>query len=372
MSAESRTPAVGGATHRLRSPRDATTMMGAVALALVPCFVVGTWNVGRQAAMALEGAGLDGPPGWRGELLGALGVAAEPGRALACLLQGSAWVLPLLAVSIATTLAWEHGFATWRRQAPGHGAVVTALVFTALLPPGTPLWQAVLGASFGMLFGKLVFGGAGYNPLNPAACGLALLWVSWPQAMNPDALFPGLAGYRGTAAFAQAAETGVAALGDTGLTFTQALLGALPGRIAETSALACLVGAAWLVQRRVASWRVISGVLLGAALVAGVTNLASEGTTPGWPWHLVVGGLAFVAVFVATDPVSSAATQAGRWLYGLLIGALVVLLRVAGPGHPDGVVPAVLLANVAAPLIDHAVVQFALHRRLRDRRKSHA
>lgn len=365
----------GGATRtapHVRARNGVDRMMRLVVLALLPCALVGAWNAGFQASAAPPAAGA-APAGWRATLMTSVGLEPAPGSPVACLVLGALHLVPLLVVTGAVALAWEHLFARVRRRPVGEGALVTALIFTLLLPPAAPPGQAALGVSFGMVLGKLVFGGIGRNFLNPAVTGLAFLAVSHPSPPGDVPAFPGLAGYGGTTVFARAATEGAQAIRDAGTTWTGALLGCEPGRLGETSAIACLAGAALLVAVRVASWRIMAGVGLGAAATALAWNLLAGGGGEGiapvpWHWHLVLGGLAFGAVFVATDPVSSASTRPGRWVYGVLIGSLAVLLRVASPEHPDGVVPAILLGNVSAPLIDHGVVRWSAARRRRRRR----
>jgi Na+-transporting NADH:ubiquinone oxidoreductase subunit B len=231
------------------------------------------------------------------------------------------------------------------------------------------LWQVALGMSFGVVVGKEIFGGTGRNFLNPAVTGLAFLYLAYPNAMAGDPLWNGIGGYGGASIFGQVAALGMDAVGQAGITWWQAFLGRLPGRFGETSTLACLLGAAVLIATGAASWRIMAGALLGLIGTAVLFNLAGGGGSPifamPWTWHLVLGGFAFGAVFLATDPVSAAATDTGRWLYGLLFGFMVVLIRVANPVHPDGVVFAVLFANVFAPLIDYGVVWANIRRRAR-------
>lgn len=362
--------ATSATAPHLRDGTSVPSLLRVVVVALLPCVLVGAWNTGRQACSALPLLEPGAEAGWRVECLRRLGLDLQPEGVVACFALGLLYLLPLLVAAAVATLGWERVFARLRHRPVGEGAFVTALVFTLLLPPATPVWQAAMGASFGIVLGKLVFGGIGRNFLNPAVVGLAYLAVAHAGVQAGGELFPGLAGYSGTDVFARAAEGGAAALRETGLSWGSAFLGDEPGRLGETSVLACLVGAAYLLLRRAASWRVMLAVVVGAALAAAGWNVLHGDPGPAagllpWHGHLWLGGLAFTAVFVATDPVSGAATPAGRWVFGLLLGVLVVSLRLGSPRHPDGVVAAVLLANVAAPLIDHAVVSWRLRRRTR-------
>jgi Na+-transporting NADH:ubiquinone oxidoreductase subunit B len=340
-----------------------------VVLALVPCLAMALYNTGHQANLAMAGLGLTAAPGWRGAVLDALGIGRDPASLWDCLWYGALLLLPILAVSLAVGAFWERLFAALRRRPLRDGLVVTALVFTLVLPPAAPLWQVALGMSFGVVIGKEIFGGTGKNILNPALVGLAFLYFGYPTEMAGDPLWSGVAGYRGSAAFGTVAAGGMEALGQTGVTWGRPFLGLTQGMLGQTSTLACLLGAVVLVASRVASWRIMAGVLLGMIGAALAFNVLGSGAGPifalPWHWHLTLGGFAFGMVFLATDPVSAAMTDTGRWIYGLLIGGVIVLVRVANPVHPDGVMLAVLFANISAPLIDYFVVWANIRRRAR-------
>ena len=361
--------AVTRAAPHLRGAVNLQGIMRIVVLALAPCVLMALYNSGHQANTALAGLGLDAVPGWRGALLDALGVGHDPAAVLPSVALGTLFFLPVFAVALVTGDLWERIFATWRRRPRGEGLGVTALIFALILPPAAPLWQVALGMSFGVVVGKEIFGGTGRNFLNPAVTGLAFLYLAYPNAMAGDPLWIGLGGYGGATIFGQVAALGMDAVGQAGITWWQAFLGRIPGPFGETSTLACLLGAAVLIATGAASWRIMAGALLGLIGTAVLFNLAGGDGSPifamPWSWHLVLGGFAFGAVFLATDPVSAAATDTGRWLYGLLFGFMVVLIRVANPVHPDGVMFAVLFANVFAPLIDYGVVWANIRRRAR-------
>lgn len=329
-----------GAPH-VRDRADLRWVMRTVLLALVPCVAVGLYQTGLQENRALLASGLEAPAGWRATLLARFGVGGETTSIRDCWLLGALHFVPLLAIALGVGAAWERIFAAARRRPRTAGLGVTAVLFTASLPPGVAGWQAALGISCAIVLGKEIFGGTGRNVFNPAVVGLVMLSFAYPDLRG----------------------IGVG-LADPQAPWLEAFLGREPGAEAramgQTSALACLLGAPILVQRRVASWRIMLGVVLGAAATGVVLSGAA------WSTHLASGGLAFGAVFLATDPVTSASTDRGRWIHGLLIGFLVVLLRVANPVQPDGVLLAILLGNIAAPSIDHAVVW--LHARKRRRR----
>lgn len=335
-----------GAPH-VRNAFDVSAAMRCVLAAAAPCLSVALYNSGYQASLALaQGAS---QPGWRSTLLSGIGLAPAPDSPLACLAHGALWVAPLLGVSLLAGWLVERAFARARGREADHVALpVIALLFTLSLPAGLPLWQAALGCAVGVALGKEIFGGFGRNFVNPALTGLAFLYFSYPDALVVDAT-----------PLAAAAEGGRAGLEAAGFAWRDAFLGRVPGALGQTSALACLAGAALLLYSGVASWRILAGGALG--LLAALAALAPLAAHPlaalPWHWHAVLGSFAFALVFLATDPVTAAVTNPGRWLYGLLIGALVVLVRLANPAHLDGALLAVLFANVSAPLLDQVAAR---------------
>jgi len=352
--------------------RDANNLRGVMTrmlVALGPCLVAAFYNSGYQANLALAKLGMTDLPGWRGAFLGALGIAYESSSVLACFAHGALYVLPILLVVLVTAGLWEALFAVMRKRPRTEGSVVTAVLFTLILPPGAPLWQVALGISFGIVIGKEIFGGTGKNFLNPALTSLAFLYFAYPNTMAGDPLWSSVAGYGGTTIFSMVAAGGVDEIGRAGIGWWQSFLGDVQGALGVTSTLACLIGAAVLLYTRVASWRVMAGVLIGLVATVSVCNWAGAGAAPilalPWYWHLTLGSVAFGMVFLATDPVTSAATNTGRWVYGVLIGFMIVLVRVANPVHPDGVMLAILLGNMFAPLIDYGVIWANTRRRAR-------
>jgi Na+-transporting NADH:ubiquinone oxidoreductase subunit B len=219
-----------------------------------------------------------------------------------------------------------------------------------------------------VVIGKEVFGGTGKNFLNPALVGRAFLFFAYPAEMSGDVWVP-VDGYTGATALALAASGGMDAIQAAGITWKDAFIGNLQGSMGETSALACLAGAVFLVYTRVASWRIMISVLLGMIGTTLVFNSFGSPDNPfnsvPWYWHAVLGGYAFGLVFMATDPVSAAMTNTGRWIYGLTIGFMVSLVRVVNPAYPEGMMLAILFGNALAPLIDYGVVQANIRRRLR-------
>lgn len=267
-------------------------------------------------------------------------------------LSGLQHVLPILAVAYAVGMLWEGLFAHFRGRSREPGLLVTALLFTALMPPAAPLWHVAFGMSFAIVFAQEVFGGRGKTFLPPALVGAAVLQVSFPSAMAGDPLWSMLSGYGGTTAFSLYVQQGLDGFTAAGIDVFGAAFGSVQGTIGASGIVATLIGAAVLLAGGVANWRAMVGVVLGVVLAT-----VLSGDDLGWHWHLLLGGTVFGAVFLVTDPAGSAATQTGRWLQGGLAGTLVVLIRVYNPGHPDGVVPAFLFAAIMAPLIDALVVR---------------
>jgi Na+-transporting NADH:ubiquinone oxidoreductase subunit B len=355
-----------GAPH-VRDAIELKRVMVFVVLAVLPAALMGMYNVGHQANLALDAAGLAGS-GWRIEFLQGLGIGIQPGNITACLLHGALYFLPIYIVTLAAGGFWEVVFAASRNHEVNEGFLVTSILFALTLPATVPLWQVALGSSFGVVIGKEVFGGTGKNFLNPALVGRAFLFFAYPAEMSGDVWVP-VDGYTGATALALAASGGMDAIQAAGITWKDAFIGNLQGSMGETSALACLAGAVFLVYTRVASWRIMISVLLGMIGTTLVFNSFGSPDNPfnsvPWYWHAVLGGYAFGLVFMATDPVSAAMTNTGRWIYGLTIGFMVSLVRVVNPAYPEGMMLAILFGNALAPLIDYGVVQANIRRRLR-------
>ena len=351
--------------------RDAFSLdraMRYMLVALVPSIVMGLINAGFQANADMALAGIESAPNWRVVALDALGVGHDPASFLAAVAHGALYFIPVLAVTIVIGGLWEGVFARFRNRPPGGDLLVTALLFTLILPPSIPLWQAALGITFAIVVGKEIFGGTGRNFLNPALTGLAFLYVTYPKEMI------GETGWTVVDAFTTPTYPGAGREGPGFITWLdtswqQSFLGLVPGPFGTTSTLACLIGAVFLLYTRVVSARIIVGILTGMIATVLVINQFGDPAEPfvglTWSWHLVLGGFAFGAVFLATDPVSSAMTNKGRWIYGLLIGVMVVVIRVASSNHPDGVMFAILFGNIFAPLIDYTVVWANIRQRAR-------
>jgi Na+-transporting NADH:ubiquinone oxidoreductase subunit B len=265
---------------------------------------------------------------------------------------------------------WEVLFATKRGHEINEGFFVTSILFTLIVPPDLPLWQAALGITFGIVVGKEVFGGTGKNFLNPALTGRAFLYFAYAPQLSGDAVWTAVDGYSGATALGQIAAEGLPAMAaNTGLelTWLNAFLGQMQGSIGETSTVAILLGGCLLLFTKIASWRVMLSVFLGMVATATLFNVIGSDTNPAfatpWYWHFVLGGFAFGMVFMATDPVSSSMTSTGKYIFGALIGFMTVLIRVINPAYPEGVMLAILFANLFAPTIDYYVVKANVSRR---------
>lgn len=355
-----------GATH-VRDGNDLKRTMTYVVIASSLCVFMAWYNTGYQANSAMAALGVQSAPGWRGAILDWFGYA--PANPISCLLHGMLYFFPIYFVTLAAGGFWEVVFATIRKHEINEGFLVTSMLYTLILPPDIPLWQVALGISFGIVIGKEVFGGTGKNFLNPALVGRAFLFFAYPASMSGDAVWTAVDGFSGATALSLAASGGVDAIRGADIGWMQTFFGFMPGSLGETSALACLLGAAFLVYTRVASWRIIAGVMLGMVFMSALFNVIGSDTNPmfalPWYWHLTLGGFAFGMAFMATDPVTAAQTDTGRWVYGVLIGIMVVLIRVVNPAFPEGMMLAILFANIFAPLIDYFVVQANIRRRVK-------
>ncbi|RMX10164.1 NADH:ubiquinone reductase (Na(+)-transporting) subunit B [Allofranklinella schreckenbergeri] len=363
-----RPASVTRSTAHVRDSIDLKRMMIMVWLCTFPAMFFGMWNVGWQAntVFAAQPELLAAQDGWRFALMRMLG-GFNPASAWDNMLLGALHFLPIYAVTFAVGGFWEVLFASIRRHEVNEGFFVTSVLFALTLPPTIPLWQVALGISFGVVLGKEVFGGTGKNFINPALAGRAFLFFAYPAALSGDAVWNAVDGYAGATALSQAASGGVAALAQGGLSWWDAFLGFMPGSVGETSTLAILIGGGALLLMRIAAWRIVAGVMIGMVGFSLLLNLIGSESNPmfslPWYWHLVLGGYAFGMMFMATDPVSASMTNTGKWIFGALIGVMVVMIRVINPAFPEGMMLAILFGNLFAPLIDHFVIRANIKRR---------
>ena len=346
--------------------RDALTVPRAMrwlALALTPAVAMALYNTGWQANAALSLSEAVAP-GWRGMILATFSDGG-PGT-WAALVHGALWFVPVLAVSASVSIGWVWLFARARKREPGPGALVTALIFALMLPPAVPLWMAALGMSFGIVFAREIFGGFGRNFLHPVIAALVFLYVTYPAQLAGPGVWVATGGLDFAVPLSLATGGGLDALAEADVTWGDAFLGRVPGAFGQTSALACLLGGAVLLWSGTISWRVLAGIAAGgvaaALLLGGATGPAAM--LP-WQWHFVLGGFAFGAIFVATDPVTSAMTDGGRWAYGIVVGGLAIFIRVVNPVVPEGMLFAILLGSVLAPSFDAIAIWLNTRRRAR-------
>ncbi len=358
-------------TH-IRDAMDLKRMMTIVVVALFPCILMAMYNTGYQANFALTTLGGE-VAGWRGALLAMLGVGIDHTNFIFNVVHGALYFLPILIVTYAVGGIWEVLFAIVRKHEVNEGFFVTGILFPLTLPATIPLWQVAVAITFGVIIGKEVFGGTGRNILNPALTARAFLFFAYPAQISGDAVWVAADGFSGATALSQFASGGSSAVT---VSWQDAFWGMMQGSMGETSTIACLLGAAILIVTGIGSWRIIFSCLLGMTGLALLLNMVGSETnlmfamTPYW--HLVLGGFAFGIVFMATDPVSAAMTSKGQYLYGILIGVMIVLIRVLNPAFPEGTMLAILFANAFAPLFDYFVVRANIKRREKKTRLNYA
>ena len=332
-------------THKGAHIRDAVDLkrtMVTVIIALMPALIYGIYNTGYQYLVQ----------------------TGEAFTFMDAFIHGSWKIIPMIAVSYIVGLTIEFIFAIYRGHEVNEGYLVTGLLIPMIMPVDIPLWMVAVSVAFAVLIAKEAFGGTGMNILNPALTARAFAFFAYPTYMSGNKVWVSEAsnidGVSGETILGS-----LAAGSDVSYTFFEMFQGAIPGSIAETSTLWVAVGALILIFTGVGSWRIILGGISGAALMGFLFNLWSANALMSFDWmnHLVVGGFAFGIVFMATDPVSAAQTNKGKWIYGILVGIFCILIRVFNPAYPEGVMLAILLMNVFAPTIDHYVIEGNINRR---------
>lgn len=352
------------AAPHARSYVDMKRIMTYVVIATIPCILMALYNTGYQTNMAIAEFG---PSGWRAAIISALGIGFNPASVFANMAHGLLYFLPIYIVTLVAGGIFEVIFATVRKHEVNEGFLVSSMLYALIVPATTPLWQVALGIIFGVVIGKEVFGGTGKNFLNPALTGRAFLYFAYPAQLSGDSVWVPVDGFTGATALAVSASDGVQALAARGITWWDSFYGFIPGSMGETSTLACILGLIFLLVTKIANYRMVVGCLAGMIGFSLLLNAIGSDTNPmfamPWYWHLVLGGYAFGLVFMVTEPVSGAHTNMGRYIYGALIGFMVVMIRVINPAFPEGMMLAILFGNVFAPLIDYFVVQANIKRR---------
>jgi Na+-transporting NADH:ubiquinone oxidoreductase subunit B len=343
-----------GRVH-IRDANDMKRSLIIVLIAMVPALFFGMWNTGFHHFQAL---------GQDADFWQMFGF-------------GFLKILPIILVSYGVGLGIEIAFAQWRNEEVAEGYFVSGMLIPLVMPADVPLWMVAVATVFAVVIGKEVFGGTGMNILNPALVARAFLFFAYPSSMSGDKVWIAgmtdgagiIDGYTGSTILGQAAQNTSTFLNGLGEAFTgmDMFLGMIPGSIGETSTLAILIGAVILILTGVGSWKVILSVFAGGAVMGLILNIFAVNEFMALPFwqHLMLGGFAFGAVFMATDPVTATQTEKGKWIYGFLIGFLAILIRVLNPAYPEGVMMAILLMNVFAPLIDHYVVEANIKKRLK-------
>ncbi|MEP0156965.1 NADH:ubiquinone reductase (Na(+)-transporting) subunit B [Pseudophaeobacter sp.] len=352
------------AAPHARSYIDMKRIMTYVVIATIPCILFGLYNTGLQVNTAL---GAYEATGWRVAVLEFLGIGFDPSNPLVNMAHGLLYFLPIYITTLVVGGIWEVIFATVRGHEVNEGFLVTSMLYALIVPASIPLWQVALGISFGVVIGKEVFGGTGKNFLNPALTGRAFLYFAYPAYMSGDSIWTPVDGFSGATALSVSASSGFDQLAANGVEWMDAFIGTIQGSFGETSTLACLIGLAFLLVTKIANWRLIIGCMAGMVGFSLLLNAIGSDSNPmfamPWYWHLVTGGFAFGMVFMVTEPVSASHTNMGRYIYGALIGFMVVMIRVINPAFPEGMMLAILFGNVFAPLIDYFVVQANIKRR---------
>lgn len=332
----------------VRDAVDLKRIMIIVVVALIPAALFGMWNVGYQHCLA----------------------TGETWGLFQNFWYGFLKVLPLYIVAYVVGLGIEFASAQIRNEEVNEGYLVSGMLIPLIVPVDVPLWMLAIAVAFAVLFGKEVFGGTGMNFLNPALLCRAFLFFSYPSKMSGSEVWISLRngeslvdGVTGATPLAYANE-GLAAVNNAGFSAWDLFAGTVPGSVGETSVIAILIGAVILIWTGVASWKIMISSVGGALLVGWLGNVCGATDIPAW-YQLIMGGFAFGTVFMATDPVTSAQTECGKWIYGFLVGALCVVVRLFNPGYAEGMMLAILLMNTFAPLIDHYVTSAAISRRMK-------
>ncbi len=352
-----------GSVH-VRDAIDLKRLMGTVTIALIPCILMALYNTGYQANSVLASMGQTAVDGWRGMVLSTLGLATDPSSLISNVVHGALYFVPIFLVTQIAGGLCEVLFAVVRKHEINEGFLVTGMLYPLTLPPTIPLWQVAVGIMFGVVVGKEIFGGTGKNFLNPALTARAFLFFAYPAQISGDKVWTAVDGYSGATILSQTVQSGIDGVN---FSFFDAFIGLIPGSMGETSTLAALIGAAYLIATGIGSWRIILSCFIGLIVTSGLFFMIGSETNLMFSmpplWHVVVGGFAFGAVFMATDPVSATMTETGKWYYGFLIGFMVALIRVVNPAYPAGTMLAILFANCFAPLIDYFVVEANIKRR---------
>jgi Na+-transporting NADH:ubiquinone oxidoreductase subunit B len=359
--------AVTRSAPHIRDANNVQRLWNYFVIASLPAWLIGLWSLGHQTNLAIADFQLQEIPGWRAWLLMRSGMGFDAFSLADCVVHGLLYFLPVFLLALLVGALWEAVFATLRKKPVDEGLLAIAWFFALMMPATVPMYQVVLGMTFGIVVGKLIYGGSGRYLVSPALLGVAFLVFSYPSLLFNEGAWVPVAGYDQPSVLELVTdEGGLQVVEAVDYSYWQLFIGDRPGAVGAVSTLGAVIGAIFLVLTGMASWRVMLGA--GAGLVA--VSLISNSVAPGdglfavpWYWHLVLGGFAFGTVFIATDPVAGPMTNAGRWGFGLLVGALTMLIRLVNPSYYEGVMFAILLACMFSPLIDFAVIELNIRRR---------
>ncbi len=352
----------------IRDANNISSLLNRFVVATIPCWFIGMWNVGEQISVGMQIAGVQDLSGWRAGLINALGFSIAPENLVSCWLHGFLYFLPVFLAALIVGAFWEVLFAARRNRPLDEGVFCTAWLFALILPPTVSLFQVAYGMTAAMVLGKAIFGGTGRYLVSPPIVGVCVLFFSYTDVLHgPENWIP-LSGYQEPTTLELAiSEGGVPALLSVDYDWWLLFLGSQPGPFGVTSILGCLLGALYLLATGSASWRIMAGSVVGliamVTLIDWVTPADSAVFSMPWYWHAVLGGWAFGTVFLATDPTAAATTRTGRWVFGILVGVVTVVVRLTNPAYFEGVVFAILLASIFAPLCDHFVIERNIARR---------
>jgi Na+-transporting NADH:ubiquinone oxidoreductase subunit B len=355
------------APPHIRDANNVQRLWNYFVIASIPSWLIGLWSLGHQVNLAIASLGLDPAPGWRAELLVGTGIGLNAFDVMACVAHGALFFLPIFIVALLVGGFWESLFAAVRRKRVDEGLLYIAWFVALMMPADAPLYQVAHGMSFGIVFGKLIYGGSGRYLVNPAMLAIAFLVFSYSELMFSKGAWVPVAGWdQPTVLELVTEEGGIKVIAPVDYSWWQLFLGDRPGAVGVVSVLGAAIGALFLVWTGMASWRVIAGSLLGLIGVSLLCNAIAPDhliLSIPWYWHLVLGGFAFGTVFIATDPVTGAMTDPGRWGFGLLVGGLTVVIRLGTVSYYEAMIFAILVASLFSPLIDHVVVRMNIRRR---------
>jgi len=358
---------VARSAPHIRDSNNVQRLWNYFVIASLPAWFIGLWSLGHQTNLAIADFQLEEVPGWRAWLLTHSGMGFDASSVMDCFVHGLLYFLPIFITALLVGALWEAVFATVRKRRVDEGLLAIAWFFALMMPATVPIFQVALGMTFGIVVGKLIFGGSGRYLVNPALLGVAFLVFSYPSLLFSEGAWVPVAGYdQPTVLELVTDENGLKVIAAVDYNFWQLFLGDRPGAVGVVSTLGAILGAVFLVLTGMASWRVMLGSLGGLVAVALVSNTLAPGNglfAVPWYWHFVLGGFVFGTVFIATDPVAGPMTNAGRWGFGLMVGVLTMLIRLFNPSYYEGVMFAILLASMFSPLIDFVVAELNIRRR---------